>query len=106
MADNNFPMRLRVTRQESMLLVKALIQHPMDSGIARDAQGRVPPAHFITELTVRLNGQLKARGALGPGISRNPLFAWRFAGGAAGDEVVVAWEDNLGNSGKQSATVP
>lgn len=101
----NFPMRIRVSRQASVLLVKALIEHPMDSGIARDAQGRVPPAHFITELTVRVNGQLRVRGALGPGISRNPLFAWRLAGGAAGDEVLVAWEDNLGNSGQQSATV-
>lgn len=102
---NDFPMRIRVSRQESALLVKALIEHPMDSGIARDAQGRVPPAHFITVLTVLVNGQLKVRGALGPGISRNPLFTWRLAGGAAGDEVVVAWEDNLGYSGKQSATV-
>lgn len=105
MADNNFPIRLRVTRHESTLQVKALIQHPMDSGIARDAQGRVPPAHFITQLTVQVNGQVRVRGALGPGISRNPLFTWRLAGGAAGDEVLVDWEDNLGMSGKQGATV-
>lgn len=104
MADS-FPIRMRVSRQGATLLVKALIQHPMDSGIARDAQGRVPPAHFITQLTVQVNGQLKVRGALGPGISRNPLFTWRLAGGAPGDEVSVAWEDNLGSSGRQSATV-
>ena len=105
MSELTFPIRLRATRLNPGLQVKALIQHPMESGNALDAAGKTVPAHYITEVSVWINGALRVRAALGPGVSRNPLLGWRFSDGQLGDEVVLAWEDNLGFGGRQVATV-
>ena len=105
MAESAFPIRMRVTQQGSSLLVKALIQHPMHSGIARDAEGNVPAAHYITEVVLRINGAIRARADLGPGVSANPLFGWRLKPVAPGSEIKVSWRDNRGFEGSSAATV-
>lgn len=104
MADT-YPIRMRATHTNSTVLVKVLVQHPMHSGIARDEQGQIPPAHHITQVSVVLNGQPRIEANIGPGVSRNPLFGWRLAGVAIGDEVTFVWKDNLGKGGQQSVKV-
>jgi sulfur-oxidizing protein SoxZ len=43
--------RVRATSNGDITEVQALIQHPMDSGFVKDAQGALIPPHFIQELT-------------------------------------------------------
>ncbi|MRR09141.1 thiosulfate oxidation carrier complex protein SoxZ, partial [bacterium] len=74
----------------------ALLTHPMDNGLSRGDDGMVPAAHFITEVTVRINDERVVRVDTGSGIAADPLFGWRFAGVRPGDRVSVAWRDNQG----------
>ena len=44
--------RVRAASSGETTEVQALIQHPMDSGYVKDAQGALIPPHFIQELTL------------------------------------------------------
>jgi len=41
----------------------------------------------------------------GAAVSANPFLGVQFAGGAAGDEVVVTWRDNKGETGEGSTQI-
>lgn len=102
MAESDFRMRLRATRQSAYVLVKVLIQHPMHSGVATDEHGNVPAAHYITRVDLKVNGVTRVQLDTGPGISRDPLFGWRLANVATGSEIAVWWQDNRGFSGSHA----
>ncbi len=46
--------RVRATANGDITEVQALIQHPMDTGLVKDAKGEVIPAHFIQRAEVRM----------------------------------------------------
>lgn len=102
MAQAQIGMRVRTIRTSAYVLVKVLLQHPMHSGMAKDERGNLPPAHYITRITLHIDGVLRVQADIGPGVARNPLFGWRLRDVAAGAEVVVAWQDNQGLSGSQT----
>ncbi len=94
----NYAIRLRATVDEQGALIKALLAHPMENGIRKTAAGEIATAHYITEVTLRINGEVVTTLLTGAGIAANPLFAWRVAGVIRGDIVTIAWRDNLGNT--------
>ena len=49
--------RVRATSSGDTTEVQALIQHPMDSGFVKDAQGQLIPPHFIQQVTFEHNGK-------------------------------------------------
>ena len=67
------------------------------------ADGQPLPAHFITSVTLSINGRPVIEGALGTAVSANPLFGFQFAGVKAGDKLAVAWLDNKGQRGSAEA---
>lgn len=97
MAD--FPIRMRASLDGAVLVVKALIAHPMHNGFARNEKGELIAAHYITRVTLRVNGEIVAETETGSGIARDPLFGWRLSGCRAGDRVGVSWHDNRGLEG-------
>lgn len=94
----NYVIRLRASVDEQGALIKALLTHPMESGFRKNAAGEATPAHFITEISLRINGEEVTILRTGSGIAADPLFGWRIAGVKRGDTVTLAWRDNLGNS--------
>jgi sulfur-oxidizing protein SoxZ len=77
--------------------VRALMTHPMETGLRKDKKtGEVIPAHFITEVTCKWKGKTVMTALWSGGVSQNPYLAYKFKGGAAGDEVEVSWIDNKG----------
>jgi len=51
------PMRIRATMAGDVADVKVLMNHPMETGLRKDAKtGQLVPAHFITEVTATING--------------------------------------------------
>ena len=77
--------------------VRALMTHPMETGLRKDKKtGEVIPAHFITEVTCKWKGKVVMTALWSGGVSQNPYLAYKFKGGAAGDEVEVTWIDNKG----------
>jgi sulfur-oxidizing protein SoxZ len=79
--------------------VKALIKHPMDTGLVKDKKtGKVIPAHFIQEVTCEHGGNKVMTALWGAAISKNPYLSFKFAGAKAGDTVKLSWVDNKGES--------
>lgn len=92
------PTRIRAALKDGGTELRMLLSHPMENGLRKDAEGALVPAHFITELSVRRNGELVLAADFGPSISTNPYLAVSLAGGAVGDEIVVSWRDNRGET--------
>jgi len=92
------PMRIRATTENGTTTVKVLMNHVMETGQRKGADGNKIPAHFITELTAKHNDKLVLAAEFGPSVSKNPYLKFDFKGGAPGDKVTVAWVDNSGDS--------
>ncbi|BAL23557.1 thiosulfate oxidation carrier complex protein SoxZ [Azoarcus sp. KH32C] len=99
------PTRIRATLRDGLTEVRLLMTHPMENGLRKDAEGTRIPAHFITDVEVRHGERVVLAANFGPSVSANPYLAFRFSGGAAGDEISVAWRDNLGASRVDAARI-
>lgn len=90
------PIKIRASIKEGEGDLRILITHPMENGQRKDANGQTIAPHFIHTLAIAVNGKSVIDASLGPGVSRNPLFAFRLADVKAGDKVTVSWADNRG----------
>ena len=88
--------RVRATSNGETTEVQALIQHPMDSGFVKDAQGNLIPPHFIEELTFEHDGKPVFVADWGPAVSKDPYVKFSFKGAKKGDELKISWTDNKG----------
>jgi len=99
------PMRIRARSDGDIVQVRVLISHVMETGLRKDPQGELVPAHYIQLVDVTYDGRVVLSAEWGPAVSRNPYFAFRFHGGARGGVVRVTWTDNLGDTQSHEATV-
>lgn len=100
------PMRIRATMAGDVADVKVLMNHPMETGLRKDAKtGQLVPAHFIQEVTATLNGKEVLSADIGSGISKNPYMGFKVKGARAGDKIVVNWVDNTGDKNAAEATI-
>lgn len=87
-------MKIKAVVQDNAISVKVLINHPMETGRAKDQSGAIIPAHYITEVTATCKGETVFHAELGPGVSKDPYIAFQFTGAKAGDVVKISWIDN------------
>ena len=86
--------------------VKALMNHPMETGLRKDSKtGELVPAHFIQEVVCTWKDQTVMTAAWSGGVSKNPYLSFKFKGGAAGDRVALTWTDNKGESQTETAEI-
>ena len=98
--------KIRAQLTGDVCLVKALIQHAMETGQRKDAKtGQVIPAHFIQEVVCEHNGKSVLAAEWGTAISKNPYLSFEFRGAKAGDKVALRWTDNRGESDKTEVTI-
>ncbi|MFO6419539.1 thiosulfate oxidation carrier complex protein SoxZ [Hylemonella sp. W303a] len=95
------PMRLRADHANGVTEVRVLVKHIMESGQRHDADGRVIPAHYITEVLAHHVGtqgspRLVLHAQWSTAIAQNPVLFFQFKGGVPGDKVVLQWVDNMG----------
>jgi sulfur-oxidizing protein SoxZ len=98
-------MKMRATWANGFTDIRVLMTHPMETGQRKDPEGNLVPMHFIQTVSVQLNGKTVVDCQLSQGVSRNPVFSFRIKGGARGDKVSVAWQDNKGDSNSIDAAV-
>jgi len=92
-------MRVQAKNKNGVTQVKALINHPMETGNRKDKKtGKVIPAHFIEEVSCEYNGEQVMLAEWSGGVSKNPYMAFKFKGGASGEVVKVSWKDNKDGS--------
>ena len=99
------PMRIRATAQPDGVDVRILMAHEMETGQRRDSSGKLVPAHHITNVTVTHAGKTVLAAEWGPAVSKNPYLQFKFQGGKKGEEIVVTWTDNKGETRTDKATI-
>ena len=93
--------KIRAKVDGDVTTVKALISHPMETGLAKDKKtGELIPAHFIQEVTCEHNGTTVMTALWGGAVSKNPYLSFKFTGAKANDTLKLSWVDNKG--GKDS----
>jgi sulfur-oxidizing protein SoxZ len=89
----------------SMVEIKTLIKHPMESGLRKDKEsGQIVPAHHITEVAVEYMGKTVIKSEWTGSVSKNPFFSF-FLKAVATGPVKVTWKDNKGGSFSSEATL-
>ncbi|MBK6602235.1 MAG: thiosulfate oxidation carrier complex protein SoxZ [Betaproteobacteria bacterium] len=99
------PTKIRANVAGDSTEVKVLMNHEMETGQRKDAQGKTIPAWFIQTVTATHNGKTVLSAQCGPAVSKNPFLAFKFKGGAKGDKVQISWVDNKGDKRTDEATV-
>ena len=98
--------RIRTRKMGSATEILALVNHPMDTGRAKNKKtGKLIPAHFIEKFNFAVNGKEVASANLGPAVSKNAMVGVRVSGVKSGDTVTVSWNDNMKESGSASQKV-
>ena len=98
--------KIRAKAKNGVTTIKTLINHPMETGLRKDKKtGENIPAHFITEVTAKHNGQVVMTANWAAAISKNPYLSCKFKGGAAGEKVKISWVDNQGQADSLEAAI-
>lgn len=97
--------RIRGKSTNGIAEVKALIKHPMESGVRMDKKtGKPFPAKFIDTVEVLVNGAKAIDAQWSGAVSANPYMAVKVKANA-GDKVTIQLTDNTGETGTQSITL-
>ena len=99
------PMKIRANLVGDSTEVKVLMNHEMETGLRKDAQGKTIPAWFIQSVSASWNGKTVLSAQWGPAVSKNPFMSFKFKGGAKGDKVVITWVDSRGDQRTDEATI-
>ena len=96
MADS---IKVRAKLKGDVTEVKALMSHPMETGLRKDKDtGEVIPAHFIQEVVCKWQDKVVMDALWSGGVSKNPYISFKFKGAAKGDVIQLSWKDNKGES--------
>jgi sulfur-oxidizing protein SoxZ len=99
------PMKIRANLVGDTTEVKVLMNHEMETGQRKDAQGKTIPAWFIQSVSATYDGKTVLSAQWGPAVSKNPFLSFKFNGGAKGEKVVITWVDNRGDKRTDEATI-
>ncbi|MBL8673097.1 MAG: thiosulfate oxidation carrier complex protein SoxZ [Alphaproteobacteria bacterium] len=82
--------------------VRALIQHPMETGFRRDDMGKPIARDIIREFVCTYAGEEVLRAELQPAIAANPFLVFHVLATESG-EVAFRWTDDKGVVQSESA---
>lgn len=87
--------KIKSRRFENYTEIRLLITHPMENGRNRDpVSGELIPAHFIEELSIKLNEATLIKVDMAGSIAKNPFFTFRLKTAVSGDRINARWTDN------------
>jgi sulfur-oxidizing protein SoxZ len=88
--------RMRAVASGDSTQVQTLVQHPMDSGFVKDAQGNLIPPHYIEVVEFAHAGKTVFTAYWGPAVAKDPYIKFSFKGAQKGDDLTINWVDNKG----------
>ena len=100
-----FTMKLSATLIDGTTRLRALLDHPMESGMRQDSLGNVISANYIRKVEVTLGERQLFSSDWGANLSKNPYFSIEFEGAQVEDELTIEWQDNEGASRSFTVTV-
>lgn len=90
--------------RNAVINIRALLSHPMLTGMSRDQAGIPIPAYFVNEVEVAYGGERIARFEWSSGISRDPFVGFSLRASKEAP-LTVTWKDNKGGVYSSSADV-
>ena len=90
--------------RNAVINIRALLSHPMLTGMSRDQAGVPIPAYFVNEVEVTYGGERVAHFEWSSGISRDPFVGFSLRASKEAP-VTVTWKDNKGGVYTSSADV-
>ena len=103
--------RIKLDKKEvkkgDIVEVKALVQHVMETGQRKDAQGQTIPRKILNKFACTVAGKQVFAADFEPAISANPYIQFKFRATESGP-VVLTWTDDDGSTivGEETITVP
>src|SRR4051794_38119544 len=93
-------------RKGDVVEVKALVQHIMETGQRKDAQGQTIPRKILNKFTCTVAGKQVFAADFEPAVSANPYIQFKFRATESGP-VVLTWTDDDGSTivGEETMTV-
>ena len=73
--------------------VRVLIQHPMETGFRRDAEGRAVTKNVINRLVCNVNGAEQFRAEMDSGVAANPYLQFFVVADRSGEIVALSDRD-------------
>jgi sulfur-oxidizing protein SoxZ len=87
--------------QGDVIDVRALVEHPMHTGLFRDPDGHPIPAHFINDVSVTYGEREVAHFVWTSGVSRDPFVQFSLRADREA-ELRFTWKDNRGGVYQQA----
>lgn len=98
--------KIRAKIENGTTTVKALISHPMETGLRKNKKtGQPIPAKFIKNVKCVSNKKVLLNAYWGIAVSSNPYLSFKYSGGSAGDIIKLTWIDNTNQSDSIEAKV-
>ena len=98
--------KLRARKKKDRVAVKAIIKHPMETGLRKDkVTGFLIPAHHIIEVSCHRENDLLFSTYWGPGVSKDPFISFNLRGIEKGEILTLSYIDNKGQTGSLNTTV-
>ncbi|MCA8899755.1 MAG: thiosulfate oxidation carrier complex protein SoxZ [Hyphomonas sp.] len=80
-----------------ILDIKAMIQHPMETGYRRNGKGQVIPRDIITSFECTYGGVIVFKAGFQPGIAANPFLSFCLRAAQSGP-IEFKWTDQRGET--------
>ena len=91
-------------KRGEVIEIKTLVQHVMETGYRRDANGAVIPRDIIERFVCTYNGEEIFRADLFPAIAANPFLAFTTVATESGT-ITFSWTDGHGETRAESAAI-
>jgi len=98
-------MRLSAISIDGTVKLRALLDHPMESGKRLDKLGKTIDASYLQQLIVKQGDNILVSSQIGSNLSKNPYFSFEFEGVDIGQELTLEWTDEKGEPGSATVTV-
>jgi thiosulfate oxidation carrier complex protein SoxZ len=93
----------RIARGD-LIIVNAIVVHPMDTGFFRTAEGQPIPAFFIKDVVVTYGDEPVARFEWTSGVSKDPIVSFTLKADKEAPLTMV-WTDSKGGVYQQSVAI-
>ncbi len=93
----------RTARAGEPVEIRALLEHPMETGLRQEG-GAAVPRDMVSTMTVRVNGEVALRAEFRNGTSANPYHVF-FLRLERTSEVEFAWTDERGRVARAAARI-
>jgi sulfur-oxidizing protein SoxZ len=93
----------RIARGD-LIIVNAIVAHPMDTGFFRTAEGQPIPAFFIKDVVVTYGEEQVARFEWTSGVSKDPIVSFTLTADKEAPLTMV-WTDSKGGVYGQSVAI-